>query len=145
VVEAANGPVTFHAAEILRERGIVSLPDILVNAGGVTASYFEWIKNLSHIRFGRLQQRFEEARGQQIVEAIEAATGARLAERHVRALVQGPDELAMVRSGLDQTMRHAYGQVRAMMDDHPGVPDYRTAAFMVALQKIVRHYEMSGV
>ncbi|HEX6988721.1 MAG TPA: Glu/Leu/Phe/Val dehydrogenase, partial [Bacillota bacterium] len=131
VVEAANGPVTFEAAEILRERGVVALPDILVNAGGVTVSYFEWIKNLSHIRFGRLQQRDVEMRGQQVVDALEVLTGRQVPDPERRALLKGPDELDLVRSGLDQTMRHAYREVRQVMDEYPEVPDYRTAAFMV--------------
>ena len=77
IVEAANGPVTYEADEILRRRNITILPDIYVNAGGVTVSYFEWTRNLSHMRFGRLQRRFDELRGQNLVAAIEAVPGTR--------------------------------------------------------------------
>ena len=111
VVEAANGPVTYGGDQILRQRGIPVLPDLFVNAGGVTVSYFEWIKNLSHIRFGRMDRRLDEGRGERIVRALEQMTG-RSADAALRAeLVTGADELALVRSGLDDTMRQAYDEI----------------------------------
>ena len=111
VVEAANGPVTYGGDEILRQRGIPVLPDLYVNAGGVTVSYFEWIKNLSHIRFGRMDRRLDEGRGERIVRALEVMTS-RSADASLRAdLISGADELTLVRSGLDDTMRQAYDEI----------------------------------
>ena len=145
VVEAANGPVTFGGDEILRQRGIPVLPDLYVNAGGVTVSYFEWIKNLSHIRFGRLDRRLDEGRGARIVSALEQMTG-RSADAALRAeLVTGADELALVRSGLDDTMRQAYDEISETFHGNDAIDDYRTAAFVVALRKIADTYLDLGV
>ena len=145
VVEAANGPVTFAGDEILRERGIPVLPDLFVNAGGVTVSYFEWIKNLSHIRFGRMDRRLDEGRGARIVGALEQMTG-RPADAALRAeLVTGADELTLVRSGLDDTMRQAYDEVSDTFRRGDGIDDFRTAAYVVALRKIANTYFDLGV
>ena len=145
VVEAANGPVTFGGDEILRQRGIPVLPDLYVNAGGVTVSYFEWIKNLSHIRFGRLDRRLDEGRGARIVSALEQMTG-RAADAALRAeLITGADELALVRSGLDDTMRQAYDEISETFHRNDLIDDYRTAAFVVALRKIANTYLDLGV
>jgi glutamate dehydrogenase (NAD(P)+) len=143
IVEAANGPVTFNADEILRERGKIILPDAYVNAGGVTVSYFEWIKNISHIRFGRMQRRLDEYRGERIIDAIELLTDKTVPENLRRDITKGADELTLVRSGLDDTMRLAYQEVSNIFHTRPEVEDFRTAAFVVALQKISRtHLEM---
>jgi glutamate dehydrogenase (NAD(P)+) len=145
IVEAANGPVTYQADEILRRKGVVILPDIYVNAGGVTVSYFEWIKNLSHIRFGRLGRRFEEWKGQQLVSALESVLERQLPNYHKRFLVEGASELDLVRSGLDDTMRSAYREIREVRLSQEGIPDYRTAAYVVAIQKIARSYMELGL
>ena len=145
VIEAANGPVTYAGDAILRQRGIPVLPDLYVNAGGVTVSYFEWIKNLSHIRFGRLDRRLDEGRGERIVSALEQMTG-RPAGASLRAeLVAGADELALVRSGLDDTMRQAYGEISTTFHGNGAIDDFRTAAFVVALRKIAATYLDLGV
>ena len=104
IAEAANGPVTFHANEILRERKIFIIPDTYLNAGGVTVSYFEWLKNLSHVRFGRMDRRYMEAHGAKIIKLIESGTGKTLNEEAKTDLLQGPDEITLVRSGLEDTM-----------------------------------------
>lgn len=135
IVEAANGPITYHGDEILRERGIAVLPDAYVNAGGVTVSYFEWIKNLSHIRFGRMQRRLDEFRGERIVQALEELTGKSVSPGLKQDITQGADELTLVRSGLDDTMRLAYQEVRNVAEVY-GIEDFRTASYVVALQKI---------
>ncbi|MFN4264075.1 MAG: Glu/Leu/Phe/Val family dehydrogenase [Thioalkalivibrionaceae bacterium] len=140
IVEAANGPVTYEADEILRDRGITILPDIYVNAGGVVVSYFEWIRNLSHIRFGRLERRIDATRGQHIVTAIEMASDTSLPDWLTDSLTQGASEIDLVRSGLDDAMREAFAQIEEVRRDQAnGAPlDYRTAAYVIALQKIVR-------
>jgi len=135
IVEAANGPITYHGDEILRERGVTILPDAYVNAGGVTVSYFEWIKNLSHIRFGRMERRLDEFRGERIVEALEQMTGKQVPDALRQDITKGADELTLVRSGLDDTMRLAYQEVKNARDRH-NIKDFRTASFVVALEKI---------
>ncbi|MCY4376238.1 MAG: Glu/Leu/Phe/Val dehydrogenase [Spirochaetaceae bacterium] len=145
VVEAANGPVTYGGDEILRQRGIPVLPDLFVNAGGVTVSYFEWIKNLSHIRFGRMDRRLDEGRGERIVSALEVMTG-RSADASLRAeLISGADELALVRSGLDDTMRQAYDEISRTFHQNGGIDDFRTAAYVVAVTKIANTYLDLGI
>jgi glutamate dehydrogenase (NAD(P)+) len=109
--EAANGPVTFAAEAILKEKGVIIIPDVYLNAGGVTVSYFEWIKNLSHIRFGRMNRRYEEGQSQLLIQAIEK-TGNKVPQELVEKLSQGADEIALVRSGLDDTMRKAFQDIR---------------------------------
>lgn len=145
IFEAANGPTTAGADKILRERGVVIVPDVYTNAGGVTVSYFEWIKNLSHIRFGRLERRFDEFQGQQIVAAIEEATGQPVSEAVRTALGRSAGELDLVRSGLDDTMRGAYQEIRGVLEKQPEVGDLRTAAYVLAIQKIARSYSEQGV
>lgn len=144
VVEAANGPTTFYGDEILRERGITVLPDAYVNAGGVTVSYFEWIKNISHIRFGRMQRRLEEFRGERIIQALEEMTGKSVPPSLKHDITQGADELALVRSGLDDTMRLAYQEVRQVAEEKD-IEDFRTASYVVALQKIANTHMITGV
>lgn len=144
IVEAANGPVTYHADQILAERGITVLPDAYVNAGGVTVSYFEWIKNLSHIRFGRMERRLDEFRGERIVQALELMTGKSVPDALKHDITQGADELTLVRSGLDDTMRLAYQEVRDVAYDK-GIDNFRTASYVVALQKISKTRIEMGV
>ena len=145
IVEAANGPITFEADEILRRRGMTILPDAYVNAGGVTVSYFEWIRNLSHIRFGRMERRFDETRGQHLITAMESLTGEKIPEWMQKELTHGADELDLVRSGLDDTMRHAYQEMQQALEEHNLGGDYRTASYIVAISKIARSYLDIGV
>jgi glutamate dehydrogenase (NAD(P)+) len=145
VCEAANGPITFEGDEILNQRGIVVLPDAYVNAGGVTVSYFEWIRNLAHIRFGRMERRYDERRGQHMAEALESMTGSKLPEIVRDELVRGADELDLVRSGLDDTMRLAYQQISEELHRNDQITDFRTAAYAVAIKKIARSYLDIGV
>ena len=144
IVEAANGPVTGAADEYLRSRGVLILPDAFVNAGGVTVSYFEWIKNLAHIRFGRLERRLDEMRMQRVIEALEALTGKTLPPQLRRDLSMESDELTLVRSGLEDTMRMAWSEVReAWLGEE--LEDPRSAAWLVAMRKIARSYETTGL
>ena len=101
IIEAANGPVTAGADDILRNRGTVIIPDMYANAGGVTVSYFEWVKNLSHIRFGRMQRRQEEARHHLLVEELNrvmeaSGLGTKLSDKFKEAYLRGAGELELV-------------------------------------------------
>ncbi len=145
IVEAANGPVTYQADEILRERGIAILPDIYVNAGGVTVSYFEWTRNLSHMRFGRLQRRLDELRGSNYLAALEALTEKEVPERLRREIMRGANELDLIRSGLDDTMRMAFRDILEMLRKNPHINDYRTAAYAIAINKLAQSYYELGL
>jgi glutamate dehydrogenase (NAD(P)+) len=145
IVEAANGPVTYEADEILRDRGITILPDIYVNAGGVTVSYFEWTRNLSHMRFGRMQRRYDEIRGKHLVAAMESLTQKEMPDSLDREISRGASELDLVRSGLDDTMRMAFQELRELMKSYPNIRDYRTAAYAVAINKIAQSYYDLGL
>jgi glutamate dehydrogenase (NAD(P)+) len=145
IIEAANGPVTFDADEKLRARGIVILPDAYVNAGGVTVSYFEWTKNLSRIRFGRMQRRLDEYRTLSLIEALAEMTGKEVPEHVRKSLMYASDEISLVRSGLDDTMRLAYQEISEEYHGNTQINDFRTAAFVVALKKIARTYMEMGV
>ena len=150
IIEAANGPVTAGADEVLRERGTVIIPDMYANAGGVTVSYFEWVKNLSHIRFGRMGRRQEEARHQLIVDELQ-----RLDEHLGDAwsmspdfkvkYLRGADELELVRSGLDDTMRIAYQACSRVWNERDDVNDLRTAAYLVAIDRVATSYRAKGL
>jgi glutamate dehydrogenase (NAD(P)+) len=144
IAEAANGPVTYAADEILRNNGRTMIPDVYLNAGGVVVSYFEWIKNISHIRFGRLGRRFDEVRGRETVAALEQMLGKAVPTMLQDKIVRGADELDLVRSGLDDTMRLAYQAIRETMQSRENVPDLRTAAFVVAIEKIAKTYMEMG-
>ena len=145
VVEGANGPVTYEADEILRRRGITVLPDVYANVGGVTVSYFEWTRNISHMRFGRLQRQYEEMRGEHMVATMERLSGEQVDEQTRKKLVRGASELDLVRSGLDDTMRTAFADIREVFKKYPDIKDYRTASYIVALGKIVQNYEDIGL
>ncbi|QXT40696.1 Glu/Leu/Phe/Val family dehydrogenase [Gymnodinialimonas ceratoperidinii] len=150
IIEAANGPITAGANDILMERGTVIIPDLYANAGGVTVSYFEWVKNLSHIRFGRMQRRQEEARHQLIVDELERL------DKHLggawsmtpdfkQKYLRGAGELELVRSGLDDTMREAYAAMRKVWYERDDVLDLRTAGFLVSINRVAASYQAKGI
>lgn len=145
IAEAANGPVTYCANDVLKKRGITILPDFYVNAGGVIVSYFEWIRNISHIRFGRMQRRHDEQRGRQYASLLEDLTGVKMSEGHREKIAHGTDEIDLVRSGLDDSMRHAYQEMRDVLIKNDKVDDYRTAGYVISLEKIARTYIDVGV
>ncbi|MDX1811615.1 MAG: glutamate dehydrogenase, partial [Gammaproteobacteria bacterium] len=145
LVEAANSPTTYTADAILREKGITILPDIYVNAGGVVVSYFEWTHNLSHMRFGRLERRFNETRSRHLLTALETITGEKVPEWMCNELTHGADEIDLVRSGLDDTMRSAFQSMLDIMQKKPEITNYRTAAYVVAISKIARSYYELGI
>ncbi|WP_187264619.1 Glu/Leu/Phe/Val family dehydrogenase [Pontibacter beigongshangensis] len=144
VAEGANGPVTRNAEEILLQRGVVIIPDLYLNAGGVTVSYFEWLKNLSNVRFGRMGKRAEEASHRRLVNAIESSSGKSLSPQERALLIQGADEISLVRSGLEDTMINAYHEIRDVMDQQK-IQSLRTAAFLTAIEKIGVSYEALGI
>jgi glutamate dehydrogenase (NAD(P)+) len=145
IIEAANGPITFTADQMLRYRGVVIIPDLYANAGGVTVSYFEWVKNLGHIRFGRLQRRQEERKTTMMAEAIEQMVGKKFPPEILKDLIAGTTEIDLVRSGLDDTMRLGYQQISEKWHQDKRVPDLRIAAMMIALERIVDSYASLGI
>jgi len=145
IVEAANGPVTYEADEILRHRGVTILPDIYVNAGGVTVSYFEWTRNLSHMRFGRLERRYDELRGSSYLHALEQLTEKTAPDRLRGEIVRGASEMDLVRSGLDDTLRTAFQDMREVIKHNKNIHDFRTAAYVVAVTKIAQSYYDLGL
>ena len=145
IAEAANGPVTAEAEDILRKKGIVIIPDMYCNAGGVTVSYFEWLKNLSHHRFGRLEKRYRAGTYGGILDQIEKHTGNSVSTRDRKMLTKGADEIDLVRSGLEETMISSYHQIREIWKRKQKVEDLRTAAFVNALNKIANDYVRMGV
>ncbi|GAB3539087.1 Glu/Leu/Phe/Val dehydrogenase [Pontibacter brevis] len=144
VAEGANGPVTREAEDILIKNGIIIIPDLYINAGGVTVSYFEWLKNLSNVRFGRMGKRAEEASYLRLVNAIEASSGKSMSAKERAFLSQGSDEISLVRSGLEDTMINAYHEIRDVMQQK-NIQDLRTAAFLTAIEKIGVSYESLGI
>ena len=145
IAEAANGPIDADANEYLANKGVWIIPDMYINAGGVTVSYFEWLKNLSHVRFGRLNKRFELNANYNLVAAIETYTGKTVSERDRSVLVTGPNEIDLVRSGLEETMISAYHAIREKWVQNPQIADMRSAAFVVAIKKVGSDYENMGV
>ena len=144
VAEAANGPTTAEAEKILLDRGVLIVPDIYLNAGGVTVSYFEWIKNLSHVRFGRVGKRFEEAAFDRMLAAIEKATGRFFPPEERLKITRGADEIDLVNSGLEETMISAYHQIHELWKT-TRAGDLRTAAFLNALKKVAATYLELGI
>ncbi len=145
VLEGANGPTTPAADPIFGQKGILVIPDIYANAGGVTVSYFEWVKNLSHLRFGRLSKRHEQANELAMLKAIEVATSKKFSDEERALLARGPDEQDLVNSGLEETMINAYHSLLDTRNRHESVPDLRVAAFLNALHKIARSYLELGI
>ena len=144
VAEAANGPMTADASEHLHQRGVMVVPDAFINAGGVTVSYFEWLKNLQHIRFGRMEKRFEEKAARQILNAIEHATGTSFSDSEINDFARGADEIDLVNSGLEETMVKAFNEIREIKQRHAGI-DLRTASMVSAIDKIARVYKHRGL
>ena len=145
IAEAANGPVTADAEDVLLKKNVMIIPDMYCNAGGVTVSYFEWLKNLSHMRFGRMEKRFDQARYNDLVSKIEESTGKTIGAKEKNFLTRGADEIDLVRSGLEETMVMAYDQIRTIKKRKKKVEDLRSAAFINALNKISSDYLSLGI
>jgi glutamate dehydrogenase (NAD(P)+) len=143
--EAANGPLTPEADEIFVQRGILVIPDMYLNAGGVTVSYFEWLKNLSHVRYGRLEKRFTENANLHIVKQIEDLTGKKVTQSEKDIIAHGPDEIDLVHSGLEETMITATREIMEIWSANPSIPDMRTAAYVCAINKVGTSYAELGI
>jgi glutamate dehydrogenase (NAD(P)+) len=144
VVEAANGPTTPEADEILAQRNVMVIPDAFINAGGVTVSYFEWVKNLGHVRFGRMQKRFEQGAYGRLLQAVEGITDRQFAPGEIERVTYGAGEEDLVNSGLEETMTVAYHPIREIWK-RQGKIDLRTAALIVAIDKVATSYEQLGI
>jgi glutamate dehydrogenase (NAD(P)+) len=142
--EAANGPLTPEADEILTKKGALVVPDMYLNAGGVTVSYFEWLKNLSHVRYGRMEKRFNENMNSHIVGQIETMSGKKMGEKEKEYIVHGADEVDLVYSGLE-TMITATHEIMNTWKSIPEIPDMRTAAYVVAINKVGVSYAELGI
>ena len=150
VIEAANGPITAPADEILNKRGVVIIPDMYANAGGVTVSYFEWVKNLSHIRFGRMRRRQEETRNSLLVKELNRILKAsglktRLSNEFIKKYSEGAGEIELVRSGLDDTMVNAYQAMSEVWNSRDDVDSLRLAAYLLSIERIASTYHAKGL
>jgi len=145
VAEAANGPTTAAAEDILLKKNIMLIPDIYLNAGGVAVSYFEWLKNLSHVRFGRIGKRFEQTTNENLLRTVENTTGKKLTDSEIRTIARGANEIDLVNSGLQETMVTGYQQIRETWKTKPEIPNLRTAAFVNAINKIATCYRELGI
>ena len=143
--EAANGPLTPEADEILNAKGALVVPDMYLNAGGVTVSYFEWLKNLSHVRYGRLEKRFRENKNMHILEQLEELTGRRVGEEERKIILKGAEEINLVHSGLEETMIGATREIMDIWRANPQIPDMRTAAYVSAINKVATSYMELGI
>ena len=143
--EAANGPLTPEADEIFAAKGVLVVPDMFLNAGGVTVSYFEWLKNLSHVRYGRLEKRFTENLNTNILGQMEFLSGKKVKKEHRDIITHGPDEVDLVYSGLEETMITAVNEVMECWKQNPSIPDMRTAAYVVAINKVATSYAELGI
>jgi glutamate dehydrogenase (NAD(P)+) len=144
VAEGANGPVDFEGEKILLEGGVFIIPDIFLNSGGVTASYFEWVKNLSHISFARMTKRQQEISNRRIVEMMERVTGKLISTSERETLTRGPNEIDFVYTALEETIAVAYGQIREVWKQR-ALPDLRTAAFLLAIERVGNCYLSQGI
>jgi glutamate dehydrogenase (NAD(P)+) len=143
--EAANGPLTPTADEVFAKKGILVIPDMYLNAGGVTVSYFEWLKNLSHVRYGRLEKRFTENANINILNQMEELTGKKVSPSEKEIIAHGPDEIDLVHSGLEETMINATREIMDIWKANPAIPDMRTAAYVCAINKVGTSYAELGI
>lgn len=143
--EAANGPVTPEADEILSARGVYIVPDMFLNAGGVTVSYFEWLKNLSHVRYGRMEKRFSANVNHSILQQIEKLTGKRVSENERQFIQHGADEVDLVYSGLEETMIQAVNEISEIMNQNKQIKRMRSGAYVCAINKVAEAYAQLGI
>ena len=145
VAEAANGPCTPEADEVFTKKGILCIPDMYLNAGGVTVSYFEWLKNLSHVRYGRMEKRFTENQNAHILSTMETLTDKQVSDEERKFIMHGPEEVDLVHSGLEETMISATREIMDIWQSNPAIPDMRTAAYVNAINKVATSYAELGI
>ena len=145
IVEAANGPISYKGNQILNRKKIFVIPDILANGGGVAVSYFEWVKNLRHIRFGRLEKRRNQIQLNNLIEAIESMTGKTMPAKYKTNFHDGIEEIDLIRSGLDDMMIDGFQSVKKEFIETDKITDFRTAAFKAAIEKIALSYDFIGL
>ncbi|NOV19256.1 Glu/Leu/Phe/Val dehydrogenase [Ensifer adhaerens] len=145
IAEAANGPISFEAERQLSDRGVVVLPDLFVNAGGVAVSYFEWVKNITHIPFGLMERRRRERRNLHITHALEAMTERSFPSDIRDEFLEGGAEIDLVRSGLEDVMRNAYQNIAEVKRSSAEIKTFRTAAYVIAIRKIADAYQAIGI
>ncbi|MDE3236060.1 MAG: Glu/Leu/Phe/Val dehydrogenase [Bacteroidota bacterium] len=145
IAEAANGPLTPEADEVFASKGVLVIPDMYLNAGGVTVSYFEWLKNLSHVRYGRMEKRFTENMNSHILSQIEELSGKQVGQKEKQFIMHGPDEIDLVHSGLEETMISATREIMDIWKNNPAIPDMRTAAYVCAINKVATSYTELGI
>ena len=139
IIEAANSPITYEADKKLNKMGKIILPDIFVNAGGVIVSYFEWIKNLSHIRLGRLEKRYTESKLLEVVRLIEKITNTKTDDQTIKRIVQGANERDLSNSGLEDAIRLAFNE---MLEIKMKLNiSFRKAAYYLSLMKLMKFYK----
>jgi glutamate dehydrogenase (NAD(P)+) len=143
--EGANGPCTPEADDIFAKKGIICVPDMYLNAGGVTVSYFEWLKNLSHVRYGRMEKRFTENLNTRILQEIEELTGKKVDDANRKEIMHGAEEVDLVHSGLEETMITATKEIMDLWLSNPEIPDMRTAAYVSAINKVATSYAELGI
>ena len=144
ICEGANGPLTSRADHYLNKRGILIIPDLYANAGGVAVSYFEWVRNLSHMRFGRMEKRRKEYETTSILSVIESSTGKRVSSKTKSMLNQGPTELDLVRSGLEDMMTEAYENMSIIWNKN-NYPTLRSTAYIYSIKKLIESYKSIGI
>ncbi|MEO8884908.1 MAG: Glu/Leu/Phe/Val dehydrogenase [Mucilaginibacter sp.] len=145
IAEGANGPTSPEAEAIFYKNGGLIIPDLYANAGGVTVSYFEWLKNLSHVAFGRISRRFEENNNLNLVNMVEGITGIALSPMQRSVIVKGASELELVNSGLEDTMIRSYHEIREIYKSNPAIDSLRTAALVAVINKIAVSYQNLGI
>ena len=145
IVEAANGPITFKANDILRKLGVIIIPDLYANAGGVTVSYFEWVKNLTHIPFGLMERRRDEKGHRVLAQSLERMTGSQFPQEDANSFLEGAREVDLVRSGLEDKMRSAYLEMSSLWNTDKNIPDLRTAAYIISVKRIAAIYKALGI
>ena len=142
IIEAANGPISFEADQKLFEKGVMIIPDIYVNAGGVVVSYFEWVKDISHIRFGRVEKRFQEQKILDIIDLIDKKTNTKTDFDTIKRIVHGADEEDLAFSGLEDSMRNAFIEIYNAKKQIK--KSFRDSAYYVSLKKIRNFYTVEG-